>query len=251
MPPRTTEVSSAEAPEVRLTSAADYARKGHITLLRSWTYEGGLAETLAVLGPVFEPVTLPPDKELGPVTHVAETGVLTSATTWHHDQSFATNPPHWSALFCQDTGETSVPTFFCDGAALLSLLSSGFSSMLTTLTARHEAYYVLDPEDPTTRPGHCHPVVCSVEGGVQALFVSPATVESFTGWTLQESVAVLDQLYSMMNWPELTVGHFWQPGDLLIWPNRRYLHRALPVDTGGRSRSLRRVVGHWAHHRMR
>ncbi len=56
----------------------------------------------------------------------------------------------------------------------------------------------------------------------------------------------VEQLYSMMNWPESTVGHALSRGDLLIWPDRRYLHRALPIDAGRRTRRLRRVVGHWS-----
>jgi len=244
MPPTVTEVANAEGAAATLAAAAALTRAGGIALVRQWAIGNELPQSLGALGPVFEPVALPPDKEFGAATHIAESGVLASATSWHHDQSFATNPPTWSALLCDNPGQSPVPTYFCDGAALLSLLSPGFRSTLSTLTARHEAWYDLNV-DPKDRPGHVHPVVIPVEGGVHALFVSPATVEVFDGWRLQESLPVLDRLFSMMNWPEVTVGHTWARGDLLIWPNRRYLHRTLPLDSGRRTRRLIRVVGHW------
>jgi alpha-ketoglutarate-dependent taurine dioxygenase len=245
LPPSIRAVSSRSDAVSRLAEARDLVLSGHITLLRNWSPDGDDLSPLASFGPVFEPIALPPDKELGPVTRLAETGVLRSATSWHHDQSFASQPPTWSALFCHKTGSMSVPTFFCDGAALVSHLSPGLSTVLDDLRAWHSAEYGPLGSDTQAVASAVHPVLLQVEGGVTALFISPATVESFDGWTLQESAALLDYLFSMMNWPELTIGHLWRPRDLLIWPNRRYLHRALPLDVGQSARRLSRIVGHW------
>lgn len=245
MPPRIVVIPSELPVSDRLLAAKNLVCAGNLALVRSWPTECDLTHDLATFGPIFEPVKLPPDKALGAVTSVVESETIASAASWHHDQSFAPDPPTWSALLCLDPGENAVPTFFCDGAALLALHSSGFVTTLERLTARHEAYYDGEATDPANRVGAPHSVVQVVEGDVRALFVSPATVESFDGWALDESTPILDRLFAAMNWPEVTVGHSWHVGDLLLWPNRRYLHRALPLQAGLRMRRLSRVVGHW------
>jgi alpha-ketoglutarate-dependent taurine dioxygenase len=204
-----------------------------------------LIDLVTRIGPIFQPVALPSDKELTQITVVRESGRITSSANWHHDQSFSPRPPDWSVLYCVDPGELSVPTAFCDGAALLSYLSPGLINTLSSLDAEHLAYYPemgQGPDDAIAR--QVHPVVRPVEGGLEALFVAPATVRAFCGWTEFDSRPLLDFLYRMMNWPEMTVMHYWSKGDLLVWPNRRYPHRALTLDAGG-TRTLLRVVGHF------
>jgi alpha-ketoglutarate-dependent taurine dioxygenase len=207
---------------------------------------GRLPELGAQLGSIFEPVALPPDEELSAVTLIKKAGHITSATNWHYDQSFSLTPPDWSFLYCVEPGSCSVPTVFCDGAALLSYLSSGLAEVLAGLEAEHLAYYPQAGQGPGDAVARAtHPVILAVEGGGRALFVAPATVNAFRGWSDFDSRPVLDFLYRMMNWPEMTVSHFWQKGDLLIWPNRRYPHRALALDVGHTPRCLIRIVGHW------
>ena len=70
-------------------------------------------------------------------------------------------------------------------------------------------------------------------------------VRSLAGWGEDEAGPLLRHLFAMMNWPEFTVTHHWAAGDLLVWPNRRYAHRALPLTAGG-ERVLKRVFGRWA-----
>jgi alpha-ketoglutarate-dependent sulfate ester dioxygenase len=205
-----------------------------------------LLELGTQFGNVFEPVALPADKELGSVTLIREAGHITSATNWHHDQSFSARPPDWSLLYCVEPGGCSVPTAFCDGAGLLSYLSSGLVEVLASLEADHLAYYPEAGQGPDEAVARAtHPVIVAVEGGVRALFAAPMTVTAFRGWSDFDSRPLLDRLYQMMNWPEMTVSHVWQKGDLLLWPNRRYPHRALALDVGRLPRCLIRIVGHW------
>lgn len=76
------------------------------------------------------------------------------------------------------------------------------------------------------------------------LFAAPATVDTIEGWSKAESQILLRSLFEKFNWPEVTVLHSWKEGDLLVWPNRRYPHRTLPLETGS-PRRLMRLVGHW------
>jgi alpha-ketoglutarate-dependent taurine dioxygenase len=198
-----------------------------------------------LLGPPFDPVALPPDKELAAVTTIAEDGYVSSATNWHHDQSFAERPPDWSMLACISPGRNSVPTVFCDAAALLTFLSDGFIATLRRLSVRHAAYYPEVGQNENLPVAEAvHPLIIPVEGGIDALFAAPATASKIDGWSVAESQLILGRLYQMLNWPELTVRHSWGEGDMLVWPNRRYPHRALPFPSGSR-RELARMVGNW------
>jgi len=247
LPPRIREVLVDDQDYVEtLGVAKKLAQRGCITVVRGFSSNLELLDVLAVLGPIFEPVALPPDKSIAPTTVVSEAGFVASSINWHYDQSFAHEPPTWSALYCDHPGTASLPSLFADGAGLVSLLSDGFRDMLRRLMATHEAYYSLEAAGSSSTIRASHPVIQLVEGKVEALFVSPATVERFMDWSLQDSFPVLERLFAMMNWPEITVAHYWQEGDLLLWPNRRYLHRALPLDAGPEPRQLRRVVGRWA-----
>lgn len=225
----------------RLDEARDLVRRGQIVRFTDfeWSTESSLSAELSSLGEIFEPVSLPRKMALGQETQIKTTGVVTTATGWHHDQSFTEQPPDWSALHFQ--GGSPVPTVFSDGGGLLNLLSVGLRRCLSSLKAEHRAY---SDDYERVLCAATHPVLVGhLEG--EALFVSPANVEAFEDWSLQESAPLLDHLYNMMNWPELTVRHSWNVGDLVIWNNKRYLHRALPLDTGPAARRLSRVVGRW------
>jgi taurine dioxygenase len=45
------------------------------------------------------------------------------------------------------------------------------------------------------------------------------------GLTLEESEALLDELWTYAATPENSWKQVWQPGDVIIWDNRRVLHR--------------------------
>lgn len=136
-------------------------------------------------------------------------------------------------------------TAFSDAAALLSFVSDPLLEVVRDLSVRHSAYYpTQDSSDAPDVVSAIHPLVVGVEGGVDALFAAPATARGVVGWSTGESAMLLDYLFAKFNWPELCVVHHWQPGDLLAWPNRRYVHRVLPLEPEG-TRSMLRVVGHW------
>lgn len=244
------------APEIRVVTASSDAELidrvraevigGSIALVRNAaTSTNDIAKFGSLLGTPFDPVALPPDKDLSAITTITEDGYIASATNWHHDQSFAEKPPEWSMLTCISPGLNAVPTVFCDAAALLSFLSGGFVATLRELTAAHAAYYPEAGQDADSPVAMAtHPLIIPVEGDVEALFAAPATTNRISGWSVSESQLILGRLYQMLNWPELTVRHSWHAGDVLVWPNRRYPHRALPFASGS-PRQLARMVGHW------
>jgi taurine dioxygenase len=51
-------------------------------------------------------------------------------------------------------------------------------------------------------------------------------VESFEGWTVEESAPLLNYLNTFATQPAFTYRHAWKPGDLVFWDNRCALHNA-------------------------
>ncbi len=231
-----------------LVEASAIARSGGIAVLKQ-IKQSMLSETVLSgdLGPLFTPLFGPPHIVPAPVTDLVSKEDSQRTTNWHIDQSFVDKPPEWSALYCVDPGHIEVPTVFCDSHRLFLSLSNGYREMLRGLDATHYASYPsMGVNEAVTSA--THPVVVDVEtdqDGGPALFIAPATVNSFVGWESWESHPILEYLFGMMNWPEFTEVHHWAAGDLLIWPSRRYPHRVLPARSTDSRRHLQRAMGHW------
>ncbi len=172
----------------------------------------------------------------------SEAGASPRAGSWHHDQSFKARPPDWTLLACESAGDPVIPTAFCDLSRLLDLLSPAMVELLHGLRARHMSF---DAErgPSSVVADYTHDVVAQVEGG-RSLFIAPATFGGFVGLTPTESDWLSRPLFSMFNWPEISFKFFWSPGDIVVWPNRRYVHRTLPF-ISNEVRLLRRISGHW------
>jgi alpha-ketoglutarate-dependent taurine dioxygenase len=232
---------------VPLAAEGEWAReaisivdRGLIALVRNLSLtETDVLECALRIGEPMKPIALPPGEELSWISKIEDDGEVRGSLNWHVDQSFAQAPPDWTLLFCEEPGTTPVPTVFTDAHKLTTYLSPAFLAFLEGLSADHQAFYGSDVETSSA-----HPLIVDAEKA-RTLFVSPATTRRINELSIQESDLILEKLFSMFNWPELTTVHTWSKGDLLIWPNRRYPHRALPFNSGGR-RVLFRVVGHWA-----
>jgi len=222
------------------------ARTGSLALAQGVQLKTEQLHALAeAIGEPLSPVALPPTKAIEVVTEVSVDGAIAVNAGWHHDQSFMASPPDWSLLYCQHASSSSEATVFADGCGVLQFVSDGLLDVLRTLRLRHSAYYPSpDGEGAKEVAGAVHPLIVEVEGGGEAMFGAPATAAGIVGWTEPESNLLLQYLFTRLNWPEICVTHRWTKGDLLLWPNRRYAHRVLPLE-GASTRSMYRVVGIW------
>jgi len=202
-------------------------------------------ELISEIGDEFTPVAMPVELGRLSATRLSSTGAVRYATNWHFDQSFAAEPPDFSALFAEEVFGDVAPTAFCDGVALFGALSLGLQDMLSSLRAEHKAYYPHERQSSDDAASRAvHPCVQLVEGDLPSLFIAPATVDRFENWSRRESAPTLGLLWDMMNWPEFTHVQRWQRGDLLVWPNCRYPHRALAL-VSENARQLVRLLGRY------
>jgi taurine dioxygenase len=84
-------------------------------------------------------------------------------------------------------------------------------------------------------PGPSHPVISThPETGHNMIFLGRRHGSYVNGLSLEESEALLNQLWAHCTQPRFWYEHRWAPGDVVVWDNRATLHRREPFDPGSR-----------------
>lgn len=98
-------------------------------------------------------------------------------------------------------------------------------------------------DDPLTCAGIFHPAICRIpETGRESLFLGRRRNAHMEGLSLEESEALLDDLWAHATAPEFTYSHCWSVGDVLMWDNRTTLHRRDAFDQSARRYMLRTQI---------
>src|SRR5581483_6755516 len=121
-------------------------------------------------------------------------------------------------------------TYFCNMYAAYDSLPEALAERIDGLTLKHDGTYnsggyvrqgVVAVDDPVTSAGVYHPLVTThPETGRRALYLGRRRNAYIGGLPLDQSEALLDELWRYATRDELTWAHDWQPGDLVLWDNR-------------------------------
>jgi taurine dioxygenase len=89
--------------------------------------------------------------------------------------------------------------------------------------------------DIRTVPGPSHPVISThPETGNNMLFLGRRHGAYVNGCSLEESEALLNQLWEHCAQPRFWYEHTWAVGDVVVWDNRAILHRRDSFDSATR-----------------
>jgi taurine dioxygenase len=89
--------------------------------------------------------------------------------------------------------------------------------------------------DIRTVPGPSHPIISThPETGGNMLFLGRRHGSYVNGCSLEESEALLDELWAHAAQPRFSYQHEWAVGDVVVWDNRAILHRRDPFDSDSR-----------------
>lgn len=156
-------------------------------------------------------------------------------SVWHSDTSYVSEPPAYTALRIIEVPERGGATLIADQHAAYDALDDNTKERLAETTVLHGATGV---PDATT---HRHPLLRQhLETDRPTIFLStPKRCTALSGHTPQQSRSIIENLYAFGTQDRFVYRHNWQAGDVLIWDNRRTLHR------GDHSE----VVGHRTLHR--
>ena len=187
--------------------------------------------------------------EIYVVSNVIENGAPIGSlgageAVWHTDMSYLEMPPKASILYALETPRAGGNTYFCNMYAAFEALPAPLRQRISGLTVKHDATYnsggyvrqgMAAIDDVVNAPGIFHPlVVTHPETGRPALFLGRRRNAYIAGLAVAESEALLDDLWRYASRDELSWGHQWQPGDVVLWDNRCTMHRRDAFDQDSR-----------------
>jgi len=174
---------------------------------------------------------------------------------WHTDHSYDQIPALGSVLLAREVPSRGGDTLFASMWLAYEALSSGLKQTLEGLRAVHSSRHVFgvqarrerDMGDRLTNAEHAtqdavHPVIIRhPENGRKVLYVNRGFTTHFEGWTVEESMPLLDYLYAHGSRPEFQTRFQWKKGSIAIWDNRATWHLAVN-DYHGERRLMHRIT---------
>ena len=171
-------------------------------------------------------------------------GLGNLVANWHSDMTYVDNPPPASVLLGVEIPASGGDTWFADQRAALKALPPALRARIEDLTIKHDAAHTsvgkLRPgfesfDDPRVAPGAIHPIIQKhPETGDEVLYLGRREWAFVPGLSLEDSEALLDEIWAYAALPEHVWCQQWQPNDLIIWDNRRVLHRRDAFDQNSR-----------------
>ncbi|MCE2946309.1 MAG: TauD/TfdA dioxygenase family protein [bacterium] len=186
------------------------------------------------------------------VDGVAQGGLGDGELVWHTDMSSFEAPPNQTILHSIEVPPSGGNTGFNNMYLAYETLPPSLRARVDGLMLKHDAtidaagyvrkHFKDAPDDLRISPGAVHPLVRThPETGRNCLFLGRRAKSYLMGLTIEDSEALLDELWAHATRHQLEWFHEWRPGDLLMWDNRCAMHRREPFDPAAR-RFLHRVV---------
>jgi taurine dioxygenase len=162
-------------------------------------------------------------------------GLGNAEANWHSDMTYVETPPPASVLFSVEIPSEGGGTQFSCQHAALEALPESLRARVTDLRIKHDASHTSigklragfdEVTDPREVPGATHPAIRRhEENGRDALYLGRREFAYVEGMRLEDSDALLDELWQHAALPENVWTQQWNVGDVIIWDNRRVLHR--------------------------
>jgi taurine dioxygenase len=187
---------------------------------------------------------IPP--EITVISNVKENGAPigflgTGELIWHTDMSYNPEPAIASGLYALDVtkgagGETSYLNMY----AAFEALPPALLARIKDRSAIHDSSYTSAgtlrtgmPEvtDVAKAPGAHHPLLRThPTTGRTALFLGRRPNAYILGLPVEESEALLDEIWAHTMQDRFVYTHRWERGDLVFWDNRCVMHRREAFD---------------------
>ena len=162
-------------------------------------------------------------------------GLGNKEATWHSDMTYIDNPPPASILMSLEVPEFGGDTHFSDQKAAYVNLPNELVSRIKNLSIKHNSAHTsvghlrrgFDPiEDPRDAPGAVHPIIrVHDETQDKMLYLGRRELAYVVGLALGESEQLLDEIWRYAALSENVWTQQWEIGDVIVWDNRRVLHR--------------------------
>jgi len=199
---------------------------------------------------------IPP--EILVISNVKENGVPIGSlgdgeAIWHSDMNYADVPPMGCCLYALEIPSSGGNTGYCNLYKALEALPADLRERIEGLSIKHDASInsggylragMEEVTDVTKCPGAVHPIVRThPESGRQLLYLGRRRNAYIVGLPVEESEALLDELWAHAIKDEFTWHQEWQVGDVIMWDNRATMHRRDAFDAGERRIMHRTQIG--------
>ena len=162
---------------------------------------------------------------------------------WHSDHSFNERPLGAAMLYALEVPDEGGDTFFSNMYLALDTLPTALRQRIEGLTIKNDGSLnsagirrtnaVIS--DLRTYEGPSHPIVRThPETGLNTLYLGRRPNAYVNGLSIEESEALLDELWAHATQLRFAWAHKWSVGDLVVWDNRCLMHRRDRFDQNAR-----------------
>lgn len=157
------------------------------------------------------------------------------ARHWHTDDSYLAIPAKATVLLARAVPPGGTGTGFINTRAVWDAMPNDLRQRIDGKIAVHKyqsrragaPVAKRTPEEEAETPDVRHPLVRThPDTGKKALYINPNRIDHIEGMPLDESDALLDEIYAFSFDERFQHHHHWQVGDFVIWDNRCTMHRA-------------------------
>lgn len=151
---------------------------------------------------------------------------------WHTDHTNRARPPKMTALYAVKLPSTGGDTGFANMQLAFEGLDADERAKLDRMKTVNALIRKNDYTDDETlaesqKAAQTHPFIRThPETGKKAIYVHPAKLAHFEGWSAEESKEYLYDLLDRVLTPDIMYRHKWRKGDVVIWDNRALMHLA-------------------------
>jgi alpha-ketoglutarate-dependent 2,4-dichlorophenoxyacetate dioxygenase len=155
---------------------------------------------------------------------------------WHSDSSFKVVPAKYSILHSHSVPSSGGNTEFADMRTAYDALDEATRKEIADLICEHSQIYsrqqlgftdFTDEERARFAPVRQRLVRTHPSTGRKSLFLA-SHAGGILGWPVPEARAFLRDLVEHATQRQFVYAHQWQVGDLVMWDNRRTMHRVRP-----------------------
>jgi alpha-ketoglutarate-dependent 2,4-dichlorophenoxyacetate dioxygenase len=155
---------------------------------------------------------------------------------WHSDSSFKVVPAKYSLLYAVTTTSRGGNTEFADMRTAYEALDAETKAEIEDLVCEHSQIYsrqligfydLTEEERARFKPVRQRLVRTHPATGRKSLFLASHAGE-IVGWPTPEARLLLRDLIDHATQREFVYSHKWSVGDLVMWDNRRTMHRGRP-----------------------
>ncbi|ARP81676.1 hypothetical protein CAL12_13215 [Bordetella genomosp. 8] len=180
-------------------------------------------------------------------------GLGAGEAEWHSDMTYKDVPPKASCLYSLEIPPAGGGTSFVNMYKAYEDLPPALKQRVENLKCVHDASINSTGElregyarvtDPRDTVGAIHPVVkVHPVTGRKCLFLGRRRNAYLVGLPLEESEALLDELWARSTRPEARWTQIWQVGDAILWDNRCTMHQRDAFDASSRRLMYRTQIG--------